>query len=157
MRSRAIGRRCASVLVSGVGLPPSCLGFFGRAAAKGSKDYPALSSSACCGRLGLFQARDMGRRRGESDPLETARSARWLVVRDRYSHPLEHRLLKPGADLRAILNAERDARIKAGWNSDPIGRRCGFFFCDRENERLCVAIEWFEPGSRSSTKWSYLG
>jgi hypothetical protein len=95
----------------------------------------------------------MGRRRGETDALRPVNAPRWLVVRDRVSVALEYHALTPGADLRAAMQAERDRRAAAGWTVDTIPRNCAFFFCDRENERMCVSIECFEPGSSSSPRW----
>jgi hypothetical protein len=44
------------------------------------------------------------------------------------------------------MQAERARRAAAGWAVDDIPRKCSFFFCELENERVCVSIECFEPG-----------
>jgi hypothetical protein len=75
---------------------------------------------------------------------------RWLVVRDRASRPLEYRALSAGSDLRAAMAAQRAELVAAGWRVDAIPKNCGFFFADRDNDRVCVAMECFEPASRSS-------
>jgi hypothetical protein len=87
-------------------------------------------------------------RRGRTDALDVSREMRWLVVRDRASRPLEYRELSAGSDLRAAMAAQRAELAAAGWLVDAIPKNCGFFFADRENDRVCVAIECFEPSSR---------
>jgi len=47
------------------------------------------------------------------------------------------------------MNAERDRRLADGWHADGIARNCAFFFCNRAEERVCVAIECYEPGIRT--------
>jgi len=39
-----------------------------------------------------------------------------------------------------------------GWRVDSIPKNRGFFFADRDNDRVCVAIECFEPAS-SAVNW----
>ncbi len=90
----------------------------------------------------------MSVRRGRPDPLEQTDEPRWLVVRDRSSHPLEHRALAAGSDLRAAMLAKRLELAKAGWLVDSIPKKCAFFFADRDNERVCVSVECYEPTSR---------
>jgi hypothetical protein len=53
------------------------------------------------------------------------------------------------ADLRTAMSTERGRRISDGWHAEDIPRHCAFFFCDRSDERLCIAIECFEPGARN--------
>jgi hypothetical protein len=91
--------------------------------------------------------------RGVQDALNAVSEPRWLVVRDRLSHVVTWQALAPKADLRAAMSAERDRRVADGWHAEPIPRHCAFFFCDRAEERVCVAIECFEPGSRSPSGW----
>jgi hypothetical protein len=93
------------------------------------------------------------RRRSAPDSLATVNEPRWLVVRDRFSVVKEWRALRPKADLRALMNAEWTRRIKDGWHAEAIPRNCSFFFCNRENERICVTIECFEPGARGPRNW----
>jgi hypothetical protein len=88
-------------------------------------------------------------RRGRTDALQISRESRWLVVRDRLSRPLEQRALSAGSDLRAAMVAKQVELAAAGWRVDSIPKNCGFFFADRDNDRLCVAIECFEPVSSS--------
>jgi hypothetical protein len=88
-------------------------------------------------------------RRGRTDALEISRESRWLVVRDRLSRPLEHRVLSVGSDLRAAMVAKQVELAAAGWRVDSIPKNCGFFFADRDNDHLCVAMECFEPASSS--------
>jgi hypothetical protein len=80
--------------------------------------------------------------------LDISREMRWLVVRDRASRPLEYRALSAGSDLRAAMVAQRAELAAAGWHVAAIPKKnCGFFFADRDNDRVCVAIECFEPAS----------
>ena len=94
----------------------------------------------------------MSPRRGRPDALEISREPRWRVVRDRLSRPIEYRELPAGADLRAAMAAKHAELAAAGWRVDSIPKNCGFFFADREDDRVCVAIECFEPASNSSLK-----
>jgi hypothetical protein len=87
-------------------------------------------------------------RRGRTDALDISREMRWLVVRDRASRPLEYRALQAGSDLRAAMATERAKLAAARWLVDAIPKNCSFFFADRDNDRVCVAIECFEPASR---------
>ena len=88
-------------------------------------------------------------RRGLTDALEISRESRWLVVRDRLSRPLEQRAMSAGSDLRAAMVAKQVELAAAGWRVDSMPKNCGFFFADRDNDRLCVAMECFEPASSS--------
>jgi hypothetical protein len=45
------------------------------------------------------------KRKGWTDSLSPTKEPRWLVVRDRYSQPIEYRELWPGSDLRAVMEA----------------------------------------------------
>jgi hypothetical protein len=92
----------------------------------------------------------MVRRRGRTDALEISRDMRWLVVRDRASRALEYRALSVGSDLRAAMAAKQAELAAAGWHVDSIPNKCGFFFADRDNDRVCVAIECFEPAARGA-------
>jgi hypothetical protein len=96
----------------------------------------------------------MRQRRGQIDALLPVNEPRWLVIRDRFSRVLESQALSPGSDLRAVMQAERNRRIKAGWLAGDIPRKCAFFFCDRENERVCVSVECYEPGPPGSPRAS---
>lgn len=93
----------------------------------------------------MRHAAGMRSRKGTRDSLIPVAACRWLVVRDRYSVVLECLELRPSTDLRAIMLAERERRVRAGWIAGEVPRNCGFFFCERDAERLCVAIECFEP------------
>ena len=93
------------------------------------------------------------RRRTQTDALAPVNAPRWLVVRDRLSRVVEFRALLPLADLRAAMQSEGERRVAAGWAVDDIPRKCSFFFCALENERVCVSIECFEPGAASSPGW----
>jgi hypothetical protein len=84
----------------------------------------------------------MVRRNRPTDPLQ---QPTWLVVRNKHRQALEWRRLARGADLRAILNYERDQRMAAGWTCDDIGRHCSFFFAGRSRERIQVSIERYDP------------
>jgi hypothetical protein len=101
----------------------------------------------------LRHAGFMGRRRGETNALLPVQEPRWLVVRDRLSHVLESHTMLPHADLRAAMNAERERRVVAGWAVEDIPRNYSFFFCELENERVCVSIECYEPGPGGSAGW----
>lgn len=87
----------------------------------------------------------MNRRRSEPDPLFVTDKPTWLVTRNAVNQVLESVKLAPRADLRAILNAAREARIAEGWVADTIGRRCSFFFCTRGGIRLEVGIFRRDP------------
>ena len=93
------------------------------------------------------------RRRGQPDALETSRETRWLVMRDRMSRPLDYQEVKAGSDLRVAMAAKRAQLEAAGWRTDSTPKNCAFFFADRENDRVCIAIECYEPGSSSSANW----
>lgn len=87
----------------------------------------------------------MSTRPGRPDPLEKTSEPRWLVVRDRMSRALEHRMLPGGADLRAAITAKHTELAKTGWRVESIPKKCAFFFADRDNDRVCVSVECFEP------------
>jgi hypothetical protein len=87
------------------------------------------------------------RKRGATDSLNPVNEPRWLVVRDACSRAIEFRGLAPGADLRAALKIRTGALAADGWQIGDIPRNCSFVFCERRNERLCVAIECYEPGT----------
>jgi hypothetical protein len=95
----------------------------------------------------------MRRLRADHDFLQSVNEPRWLVIRNRYSVVIEARELRPNADLRRIMAAERERFRDAGWISTELARNRGFFFCDREDERRCVSIECYEPGARSGQGW----
>jgi len=84
-------------------------------------------------------------RRSSYDPLKATSEPTWLVVRDKCSQVLEVRLLERRADLRAILDAAREARMAAGWKADPIGRASSSFFCSKDGTRVMVGIERRDP------------
>ena len=92
----------------------------------------------------------MSRRRSRTDAVEISREPRWLVVRDRLSHPVEYRARSVGSDLSAAVAAKQAELAAAGWRVDSIPNKCGFFFAGRENDRVCVAIECFEPASSAA-------
>jgi hypothetical protein len=96
----------------------------------------------------------MRQRRGQADPLQPVNEPRWLVIRDRFSRVIESKSLPVNADLRAAIQAERDRRRKAGWAVGDTPRNCAFFFCDLENDRVCVSIECYEPGPAGSRRSS---
>jgi hypothetical protein len=89
---------------------------------------------------------DQRGRRGCVDSLATCDQPRWLVVRDRQSRPLQYWLLEPRADLRAAMLAKRAEFVALGWRAGELKANRGFFFCERENERICVSAESYEPG-----------
>jgi hypothetical protein len=87
----------------------------------------------------------MPRRRTNYDPLTPIPAPTWLVARDRFGTVLDLRDLAPGADLRAILTAERERRLADGWAADEIGRCSACFFCTRDGERVEVGILRRDP------------
>jgi hypothetical protein len=93
-------------------------------------------------------------RRGVTDALQTVKEPRWLVVRDRFSRVVESQALGPQTDLRAVMQAVRDRRRSDGWAVEEVPRNCAFFFCDQQNERVCVSIECYEPGPPGSPRCS---
>jgi hypothetical protein len=96
----------------------------------------------------------MSRRRGETDALRPVQEPRWRVVRDRFSRVIESQALGPQTDLRAVMQAEGDRRRRGGWAVEDVPRNCAFFFCDRQNDRVCVSIECYEPGPVGSPRCS---
>jgi hypothetical protein len=48
----------------------------------------------------------------------------------------------------------RERLQASGWVVDDIPCNCAFFFCDRQNERVCVSIECYEPGPAGSPRCS---
>src|SRR5262245_53502707 len=86
-------------------------------------------------------------RRGRTDPLNSVKEPRWLVIRDRLNRALEYRELWPGADLRGALEAERGRRSADGWRVEDIPHYCSFCFADGGKERVCIAVECYEPGA----------
>jgi hypothetical protein len=94
----------------------------------------------------------MQQRRGRVDPLNPVDEPRWLVIRDRFSRVIQSLPLPPNADLRAAMRLEGERRGRAGWLVDCIPRNCAFFFCDLENERICVSVECYEPGPAGSRR-----
>src|SRR4051812_48686913 len=96
----------------------------------------------------------MRRRRGQTDALRPVDELRWLVVRDRFSRVMESQTLGPQTDLRAVMQMQRDRRRSEGWSVEEVPRNCAFFFCDRQNERVCVSIECYEPGPAGSPRRS---
>lgn len=86
-------------------------------------------------------------RRSSYDPLKAIAEPTWLVVRDKCTQVLEVRPLERRADLRAILNATREARIAAGWKADPIGHASSSFFCSKDGTRVMVGIERRDPSN----------
>ncbi len=88
----------------------------------------------------------MARYRSSPDPLATVNAMCWLVVRDVCSRPLRHSMLQPNTDLRAALAAERQRLVDEGWIANEL-TRYSFVYCQRENERVCISIECFEPGT----------
>ena len=87
------------------------------------------------------------RRRGETDSLNPVNEPRWLVLRDGCSRAIEFHALALGADLRGALNTRTAELAADGWQIGDIPRNCSFVFCQRGNERVCVAIECYEPGT----------
>jgi|SRR5689334_3236943 hypothetical protein len=94
----------------------------------------------------------MSTRPGRPDPLEKTGEPRWLVVRDRMSRALEFRMLPGGSDLRAAIGAKQAELAKTGWRVDSIARKCAFFFADRDNDRVCVSVECFEPETAADVR-----
>jgi len=89
--------------------------------------------------------RHSSRKRASPDPLLPVDAVTWLVVRNALSRMVESIELPPRSDLRAVLNAARDARMAAGWAAGDIGPRCAFFFASRDGKRVLVGIERRDP------------
>ena len=89
--------------------------------------------------------RHTSRKRAAPDPLAPVNAPTWLVVRNGVGFVLETTELAPGADLRSVLMAAREARISAGWSAQEIGASCAFFFATRGGVRLMLAIERQPP------------
>ena len=62
------------------------------------------------------------------------------------SRPVRYTQLPAGTDLKATLAAERQRMIADGWVADELTRYT-FVFCQRGNDRWCITIESFEPGT----------
>jgi hypothetical protein len=87
----------------------------------------------------------MIRRRSIPDPLFTTDEPTWMVVHDRCSLPVEVTKLEPNADLHAILNAARDARIADGLTCDAIHRYASYFYCTKDGVRLQGQVRFPDP------------
>lgn len=87
----------------------------------------------------------MNHRRSVPDPLAPIPHPTWLVVADMLRNSLEVTEIQPHADLRAILTAARDEKIRDGWKCDVIGRCCSFFFATKGGERIEVGIQRADP------------
>lgn len=98
-------------------------------------------------RSGILPPMAPGKRRGIADPLKSLRDPRWLVIRDRCSRAIEYRELWLGTDLRAAMEFERARPAAEGWRVEDIPKNCAFCFADRGEERVCIAIECYEPGT----------
>jgi hypothetical protein len=59
---------------------------------------------------------------------------------------MRYSTLPPNADLRAALAAERQRLVDEGWTAEVL-TRYSFVYCQRENERVCISIEAYEPGT----------
>ena len=89
--------------------------------------------------------------RSRPDPLQSLRQPTWLVVRNSCNQPLEWLEIAPGVDLRAFLTRIRLTHCAGGWVCEDIGRVCGFFFAQREGERIMVGIERYRPDKPAPT------
>ena len=58
---------------------------------------------------------------------------------------------------RAAMAAQGAFRQAEGWMVEEIPHNCAFFFCSRGNERICVAIECYEPGKAPTGHGSVIG
>jgi len=96
----------------------------------------------------------MARRR--HNPLQPTDEPRWAVVRNQLSQPVRYRMLAPRTDLRAALAAEREQMIAEGWEADEL-RWYAFCFCQKGNDRWCVAIECYEPGHAPTGHGHHIG
>ena len=94
----------------------------------------------------------MSRRHGRPNALDVSRELRGLTVRDRLSRVLDYRALAAGSDAPAVMAAKQTELAAAGWRVDSLPENCGFFFADRDTDRVCVAVECFEPVSNSFLK-----
>jgi|SRR5690349_8483440 len=86
-------------------------------------------------------------RRSSFDPLAPTAEATWLVVRNEIREAIEVTPLERKVNLRTILSAAHEARVAEGWQADPIGRSCAFFFCAKDGARLMVGIERRDPAN----------
>lgn len=107
--------------------------------------YGHLAFAEDC--YGCAMVTRMNPRRSLPDPLATTDESTWLVVRDVFREALEVTRVEPKADLHAVLNAARGARVAAGWKADPIEHRCSFFFCSKDGTRVMVGIERRDPAN----------
>jgi hypothetical protein len=99
----------------------------------------------------------MVRRRAAFDPLETAASPRWYVVRSMYGTVIESRLLPPGADLKYEFVTSILAWMNSGWKVGEFSSVTGTFFCDRHSERRMICIEFTDPRAAPKFGSGYFG
>jgi hypothetical protein len=87
----------------------------------------------------------MIRRRSQYDPLAPIPVPSWMVTRSRHRALITATAFEPHANVRAALEASRQAYIDAGWQVDEIRRSCAFFYASKGYERLEVGIETRDP------------
>ena len=96
-------------------------------------------------------------RKGRPDALNPTTECRWLVVRNHWGRVIHWEVLPQHADLRGAMAAHGAFRQAEGWVVEEIPHNCAFFFCSRGNERICVAIECYEPGKAPTGHGSVIG
>lgn len=88
----------------------------------------------------------MTRRRPRYDPLAPVNAPTWLVVRNKYSAPLEVTPLAPNADLRSVVIAEQARRLRDGWQFEETDlTSCSIVFCVKDGERISIGISFSDP------------
>jgi hypothetical protein len=87
------------------------------------------------------------RKRARYDFLAPSDKPRWLVVQDRSSQVIAATCLRPGTNLRAVLDDAVAQRKADGWNvegHDGQWRWSGFF-CHRDGQRISVTLVALDP------------
>jgi hypothetical protein len=65
----------------------------------------------------------------------------------------ESRRVGSGAASRGgLAGGDAGGSATAGWHVEDTRKNCAFCFGDRENERGCVGVECFEPGSAGAPR-----
>jgi hypothetical protein len=112
--------------------------------------YRALHTYCCAAvswmddRLAASLPSGMTPRRSRYASADESRIPQWLVTYDVYRTVLASRLLAVGTDPRAAMRLAIAECETDGWTVENDGAY-GFFFCNRDRERLAVRIQSTDP------------
>jgi hypothetical protein len=98
----------------------------------------------------------MARRRSSPDALEIVNESRWLVVRDVCSRPCGIWRCRRSRISKLLWRPSVIGWFWTGWVADEV-TRYAFVFCKRGNDRVCISIECFEPGTAPIGHRSMIG